>query len=235
MREYTDTKGRAASGPILVGKSVIDKYSRSKGVKGKVIGQEDVVSIVKAQIAKGALPKSTQDIYNVYTSPDVVTNDGFCSSYCGYHSYYVDRSTGKKIVYSFVGNASKQCPKMCSALPFNVSPNGFFGIDSAISILGHEIVEAISDPYLNGYVLNGAENADICAWRFGTRVRKLASKNPRINGAYYNLEMNGKKYLMQENLSIKQKKCLMGVPKPTAATTTQKTTTAAKVSTTTKA
>ena len=56
----------------------------------------------------------------------------------------------------------------------------------------HEITEAASDPLINAwYDLDGNENADICAWQFGTTYTNGASKkyNVRdINGNYYLLQ-----------------------------------------------
>ena len=61
------------------------------------------------------------------------------------------------------------------------------------SIIAHESEEAISDPDLNAwYDSRGAENADKCAWTFGTT-------STASNGAKYNVTLGGRQYLIQRN------------------------------------
>jgi hypothetical protein len=53
--------------------------------------------------------------------------------------------------------------------------------------------ESVTDPDLNAWYDNrGSENADKCAWTFGTTY--TAS-----NGSAYNLVLGGKEYLIQRN------------------------------------
>ncbi len=83
------------------------------------------------------------------------------------------------IKYSFVGN-----PDRClvvAARTQSVGPNGNAGADGMASIIAHELEEAVTDPDLNAWYDNrGYENADKCAWTFGTTY--TAS-----NGALYNV------------------------------------------------
>jgi hypothetical protein len=70
-----------------------------------------------------------------------------------------------------------------------------------ISVLAHEIVESGSDPELNAwYDSTGQENADKCAWTFGTT-------QAATNGGQYNVVSGGKQYLIQQNWSAKDQKC----------------------------
>ena len=65
-----------------------------------------------------------------------------------------------------------------------------------VSVIAHELAEAVTDPLLNAwYDSTGAENADKCAWTFGT-VSRLS------NGAMYNLVLGGKNYLVQLNWKL---------------------------------
>ena len=60
------------------------------------------------------------------------------------------------------------------------------------SVLTHEIDETITDPFLNAWFDGvGAENADKCAWTFGT----LSS----TGSSYYNVTLGSLKYLIQQN------------------------------------
>ena len=60
------------------------------------------------------------------------------------------------------------------------------------SIIAHEQEEAISDPDLNAwYDRRGEENADKCAWTFGTVYGP--------SGAQYNVTLGSHNYLIQRN------------------------------------
>ncbi|HEX7530831.1 MAG TPA: hypothetical protein VF333_06795, partial [Pyrinomonadaceae bacterium] len=65
--------------------------------------------------------------------------------------------------------------------------------DGMASIIAHELEEAVSDPNLNAwYDSRGAENADKCAWTFGTTFTTS-------NGALANMTMGGRNWLIQRN------------------------------------
>jgi hypothetical protein len=73
------------------------------------------------------------------------------------------------------------------------SPNSNPGADGMASIIGHELSEAVTDPDLNAwYDTRGYENADKCAWTFGT-TKRLG------NGSIYNVTLGGSNYLIQRN------------------------------------
>ena len=98
------------------------------------------------------------------TSADVNATSGFCTQYCGWHTHAT--ISGKDIKYAFVGDASR-CLSACAAQ--STSPNGNPGADAMVSIVAHELEEATTDPDLNAWYDNrGYENADKCAWTFGT-------------------------------------------------------------------
>ena len=101
-------------------------------------------------------------MYFVLTSADVDASSGFCSSYCGWHTYGTYSNTTLK--YSFVGNPATQCPGSCS-IQTSDSPNNSIGADAMVSVIAHELEEATSDPQLNAwYDSSGYENADKCLY-----------------------------------------------------------------------
>jgi len=64
------------------------------------------------------------------------------------------------------------------------------------SILIHELEEAVTDPNLNAwYDANGEENADKCAWTFGSTytVANGSKANMKLGG------VNGRDFLIQQN------------------------------------
>ena len=61
------------------------------------------------------------------------------------------------------------------------------------SIIAHELEEATTDPNLNAwYDQRGQENADKCAWTFGTEY-------VTGNGAKANMKLGSRDYLIQQN------------------------------------
>lgn len=149
----------------------------------------NIYYIVSDAIKAGKLPKDPNGVYFVLTSQDVNATSGFCRSYCGWHTYnYI---LGTNIKYSFVGNSAR-CPSTCTGQPTK-SPNDNVGADGMASVLIHELHEAITDPYLNAwYDSRGYENADKCAWNFGT-------KSIAANGSYYNVTFGARQYYIQQN------------------------------------
>src|SRR5258708_32767994 len=89
-----------------------------------------------------------------------------------------------------VGN-SDRCPSGCTAQ--STGPNGTTGVDGMASVIAHELEESVTDPNLNAwYASNGQENADKCAWTFGTTY--IAS-----NGARANMKLGPMDYMIQQN------------------------------------
>jgi len=150
---------------------------------GTSLSDADVQAIVAAQN-----PTDTNGVYFVLTSADVNETSGFCKHYCGWHDHA--NINGLDIKYAFVGNPDR-CPKNCEAQ--TTSPNGNAGADGMASIIAHELEEATTDPDLNAwYDQRGQENADKCAWTFGTTSQAL-------NGSQYNVVLGTRQYLIQQN------------------------------------
>lgn len=155
-----------------------DNYSH-----GTALSDAAIQAIVAAQN-----PTDTNAVYFVLTSADVNETSGFCTQYCGWHTHAT--IGGRDIKYSFVGNPDR-CPSACEAQ--TTGPNGNAGADGMASIIAHELEEATTDPDLNAWYDNrGYENADKCAWTFGT-------ESTASNGSKYNMSFNGHNWLIQQN------------------------------------
>ena len=126
--------------------------------------QQVVLNAISSGVFGGATTPDPNGIYFVLTSQDVTASSGFCTSYCGWHTYTTVNNTAIK--YSFVGDATR-CLSACAAQ--STSPNRNPGADAMASVIAHELEEAATDPQLNAWYDNrGYENADKCAWTFGT-------------------------------------------------------------------
>jgi hypothetical protein len=156
------------------------------------LSDADIQLIVGTAISSGKLgPADPNGVYFVLTSADV-TKSGFCTSYCGWHTHgtYTVGTSQTDIKYSFIGNPD-QCITACAAQ--SVGPNGNAGADGMVSIIAHELEEAATDPDLNAWWdSRGYENADKCAWTFGTTYTTA-------NGARANMNLGGRNFLIQRN------------------------------------
>ena len=163
--------------------STTDNYSH-----GTALSDSAIQAVVSSAITSGRLPLDTNAVYFVLTSADVNATSGFCTQYCGWHTH--GTISASDIKYAFIGNPDR-CPSSCEAQ--STGPNGNAGADGMASIISHELEEAVTDPDLNAwYDRRGAENADKCAWTFGTT-------HTAPNGALYNMTLGSMNYLIQRN------------------------------------
>ncbi len=179
---YNGSNVHVANAVSLLGQATTSAYL------GTSLSDAQIQQVVADQIAGGAVPSDTNAVYFVLTSSDVTASSGFCTSYCGWHTHAT--IGGADIKYSFVGNPDR-CPSACEAQ--TTSPNGNAGADGMASIIAHELEEAASDPDLNAwYDTRGNENADKCAWTFGT-------ESTASNGSKYNMTLGTRQFLIQQN------------------------------------
>jgi hypothetical protein len=154
------------------------------------LSDTDIRNSVDRNVGGNKLPYNSNGVYFVITSSNVTASSGFCTQYCGWHTY--GTVGAGKVRYSFVGNAHR-CLNACAAQ--STSPNNNAGIDGAISVLTHELEEANTDPDINAWLdSRGYENADKCAWTFGH------SQFQTSNGSWANMTFGGHNWLIQRNI-----------------------------------
>ncbi len=145
-----------------------------------------------AGFTSGTLTYDPQTIYAVFTAGNTNLGGGFGTAYCAYHGIFTWNSPqGAKAVIFAAQPYNQQFPSACSA---NLaSPNGDAAADREINTLAHEIEESTTDYQLNAWFdAPGNENADKCAWTFGTTY-------PAANGAPANMPIGAKHFLIQQN------------------------------------
>ena len=119
---------------------------------------------------------------------------GAGTQYCAYH-------TNATVV---VGGVSRRI--YYAAMPYNAgwpsgctsglaSPNGDVAADAEVNTLIHEIEETQTDAMGNAwYDSRGYENADKCAWQWGTTFTTAnggkANITPKVGGRSYLVQMN---------------------------------------------
>ena len=155
--------------------------------KGTSLSDAAIQGVVADAIINNQLPKDVNALYFVLTAPGVTASSGFLTKYCGWHTHATIASADIK--YSFVGNpnGSSSCLQQTAG-----SPNGDVNADGMASVLAHELEETATDPDLNAwYDTRGYENADKCAWTFGTTYG--------AGGGIANVHLGSRDYLIQRN------------------------------------
>lgn len=181
---YLDTTGAVTNAVTFGGQASV-----AESTYGTSLSDSSIQSIVAYALSHALLPYNPNGVYFVLTSKDVNETSGFCTQYCGWHTY--GTINGSNVKYAFVGNPDR-CPSACEEQSAS-SPNGNPGADGMASIISHELEEATTDPMLNAwYDRRGYENADKCAWTFGATQRAS-------NGSLYNVTLGGLQYLIQQN------------------------------------
>ncbi len=169
--------------------------------EGKMLSEDSVKAILLHVLESGEFPIDLNGLYLILGSADVEQQlgwwDAFCRTYCGWHVN--TNLLGHDIKYAYVGDTSR-CPTECSPDNDSISPNGNIGADGMISVIAHEIVETVTDPDGDAWtyapnLFVSQENADICAWTFGTTY-------VAPNGSTANMRLNGKNYLVQQNFTL---------------------------------
>ena len=160
-----------------------------------------ISTIVQNQITAQSWPANSNDLYFVFTSPDISVS-GFKTSMCGYHTY--TNSGANTVQYSFVGDSGNSASCVSSSI-LSASPNANPTADGMASVVAHELVETVSDPRLNAWFDNGGnENGDKCGWIFGNSFT--------VNGGKANSTAGTGNYYLQENVAANTNSCVSVLP-----------------------
>ena len=150
----------------------------------------------------GKLTYDPNTVYAVFTAGQVNWggNFGNCNGanfqYCAYHGSF--NWNGKAVLMAAMPY-DYQYQGSCTAFQGGGPANGSAdpGADAEVNTLAHELEEAKTDPQLNAWWVSnsnsqysGDENADMCAWTFGTVA---------MNGGTANVSVGTKNFLVQRN------------------------------------
>lgn len=155
---------------------------------GATVSDAQIQAEVAKGLSSGALTYDASTLYHVFTGPGVNLGGGFGTQYCAYHGHFT--WNGLDVKYSAMPH-DYDFPTACAAL--NGSPNDDFAADAEVNTLAHETEETTTDEDLNAwYDRRGYENADKCAWTFGTEYTVA-------NGSKANMKLGTRDYLIQQN------------------------------------
>ena len=154
-------------------------------------GQPVLDSQIQAQViagfTSGQLTYDPNTLYLVFSDAMVNLGGEFGVVYCAYHGNFT--WNGNDVKYGAMPHDIDFFD--CNAL--SGSPNNDPAADAEVNTLAHETEETNTDEDLNAwYDSNGNENADKCAWNFG-------STYTTANGSRANVNLGGKDFLVQQN------------------------------------
>jgi hypothetical protein len=157
------------------------------------ISDAQMAAMLQDAFTTGKLTYDASTVYAIFTGPGVNLGGGFSGQnlqYCAYHFHGTVNVGGSKTVLYAAMPYDYAFPSGCTnGTP---SPNGDAAADAIINTLAHEIEEATTDMLGTAWFDNrGYENADKCAWNFGSTYTSGAG--------VANMKIGTKDYLIQQN------------------------------------
>ena len=110
------------------------------------------------------------------------------AGYCAWHSSGTINGVEVQFGFFFKLDGDAGCD------PGSPNTSQSEGLAALGNVSGHELSEMLTDPQLNAwYDSKGAENADKCAWTFGSKLVKLGGTSWKIQGNWSNSAYNANK------------------------------------------
>ncbi len=176
--EYTDSAGPVSDAVTLGPDHVDSSDAPNSGTQ---------TSPILAEVCKVATSLVSDGYYPVY-----VDSPRGHSRFCAWHSVGTC-PTGQTVQFAFFYNLDGD--RGCD--PEDTSGLHSQGLAALANVSGHELSEALTDPHLDAWFdANGEENADKCAWTFGTPLLTFSRRSKwKIQGNWSNRAYdNGKGY-----------------------------------------
>ena len=157
-----------------------------------------IAAEIERGFARGTFSYDANTLYAVFTGSGVNLGGGFGTTYCAYHSYFID-SQGRNVKYAAMPYDNDylitQSAAGCSLVGFAGSPNNDGPADAEVNTLSHELAETVTDQNGNAWWVSsgphaGYENGDLCNFTFGSYYFAP-------NGAAVNQSIGGKDFLVQ--------------------------------------
>jgi hypothetical protein len=187
---YTDGSGRAITNRVTYTQYwANNSYNVPSGTTR--VSDAQMIAMLQYAFDNGKLSYDANTLYNIFTAGQVNLGGGFGTRYCAYHTHGTVTINGvaRTVLYSAMPD---DYAKAASCSNGTAAPNGDPHADALVSVLVHEIEETTTDMMGNAwYDATGYENADKCAWNFGTTYN---------NGTgVANVNLGGRDFLIQQN------------------------------------
>jgi hypothetical protein len=187
---YTDGAGHAIANSVTYTQYWAN--NTSVPANGANVSDAQMVAMLQSGFTSGKLTYDASTLYHIFTAGTVNLGGGFGTQYCAYHAYATVSINGvaKTVLYSAMPY-DYAYPSACTN--GTASPNNDPGADAEVNVLAHETEETTTDMFGTAWWDNrGNENADKCAWVWG-------STQQASNGGLWNITVGCKNFLVQEN------------------------------------
>jgi len=191
---YTDGSGRAIANSVSY--TGYWANNTSVPVNGQNVSDASMLSMLSSGFMSGALTYDSHTLYAIFTAGTVNLGGGFGSQYCAYHwNGTVNTPSGSRNVLYAAMPYDHAYSGSCDVFTQWGPANGSFdpGADAEVNTLAHETEETTTDELGTAWFdSRGFENADKCAWTFGSTFSTSG-------GGVANVTLGGKNYLIQQN------------------------------------
>ncbi len=158
---------------------------------GQSVSDAQMLDMLQYAFNNGKLTYDANTLYHIFTAGTVNLGGGFGTQYCAYHTHgnVVVGGVTRVVLYA-AEPEDNAYPSACTN--GTAAPNGDAAADAEVNTLAHETEETTTDEMGNAwYDTRGYENADKCAWNFGTTQN---------NGTgVWNITVGTKQFLVQQN------------------------------------
>jgi hypothetical protein len=170
--EYTQTSGAHVGSGVTLGATHIDTSTAPKS--------GNRTSTILTEVCKVITSPVTNGYYPVY-----IDNPRGNAGFCAWHS--TGTCNGVQVQFAFFFNLDGDAG--CDP---GTTGGHSQGLSALANVTGHELSETLTDPHLDGWFdASGAENADKCAWTFGTNLLRFSNSTSwRIQGNWSNAAFN---------------------------------------------
>lgn len=158
---------------------------------GESVSDSRMLSMLAYAFANTSLTYDPATLYIIMTAGTTNLGGGFGTQYCAYHGTGTVTVNGvaRTVLYSAMPYTYAY-PGACTS--GYAAPNADPAADAEVNVIAHETEETTTDEQLNAwYDRRGYENADKCAWKWGTT-------QTNANGVF-NITVGSKNFLVQEN------------------------------------
>lgn len=194
LQQYTNSSGTAPVTATLAG-----TFVDTRSYPSNPMFDSDVQAEVTHAQSLNGWTSSIHNIFFVFTAKnenecfDTSQSECTFTTFCGYHDFF-----GSNTLYAFIPYTGTNL----SACGVPRTPNNDINADSSISVVSHELAEAVTDPLLNAWFdANGEEIGDKCAFQFSS-----------TNSANGDTFMNGDPYEIQLEWNNRKSTCSLNSP-----------------------
>ena len=175
--EYSGTSGQVTSAISFTGHIVDTSAAPAHAPRTSTVLQE-----VCTVLATNGVTPLADSYYAVY-----IDTPRHGANYCAWHSYGSCNNVPVQFGFFFNLDNDPGCD------PQDTSGLHSQGLAALANVSGHELSEARTDPRAAGwYDSSGAENADKCAWSFGTPLLSFSNRSEwKMQGNWSNAAFNG--------------------------------------------